>query len=219
MHEKHVMQKQVLFGKIYKFFSNRKSFSYCPSNLLFNSFSVYYRRTVPAEQPLNPGSPHDRSPPSPKRRSRRPPSPPSPPPVTSRSRHHRSPTPPRPRRHYSPYIPLPPDLVDYAGTKSSRHRQVSSPSPSRNNRRHSRSRSMSTSPVAHKSRGKADDHGPSRAESNVQHEPTRTLFVGNLERDIRESKLKEVFGRYGTIEESRKIAFQSTTNIDFLFIF
>jgi RNA recognition motif-containing protein len=78
---------------------------------------------------------------------------------------------------------------------------------------------MSTSPVAHKSRGKADDHGPSRAESNVQHEPTRTLFVGNLERDIRESKLKEVFGRYGTIEESRKIAFQSTTNIDFFFIF
>jgi RNA recognition motif-containing protein len=78
---------------------------------------------------------------------------------------------------------------------------------------------MSTSPVAYKSRGKVEDHGANRAESNVQHEPTRTLFVGNLERDIRESKLKEVFGRYGTIEESRKIAFQSTTNIDFLFIF
>jgi RNA recognition motif-containing protein len=68
---------------------------------------------------------------------------------------------------------------------------------------------MSTSPVAYKSRAKSDDHGPSRAESNVQHEPTRTLFVGNLERDIRESKLKEVFGRYGTIEESKMIAFSN----------
>jgi RNA recognition motif-containing protein len=67
---------------------------------------------------------------------------------------------------------------------------------------------MSTSPIAYKSRGKNDDYGPSRAESNVQHEPTRTLFVGNLERDIRESKLKEVFGRYGTIEESKKIYFE-----------
>ncbi len=169
---------------------------------LFN-FSVYYRRTIPAEQPLNPGSPRDRSPPSPKRRPRRPPTP-SPPP---RSRSRRTPSPPRTRRHYSPYIPLPPDLIDYASTKASRHRQVSSPSPARNNRR-SRTRSISASPIAYKSRGKADDFGASRAESNVQHEPTRTLFVGNLERDIRESKLKEVFGRYGTIEESKKIDFQ-----------
>ena len=153
---------------------------------------------------MNPGSPPDRSPPSPKRRPRRPPSI-SPPPVTSRSRHRRTPTPPRPRRHYSPYIPLPPDLVDYAGTKSSRHRQNSSPSPSRNTRKRSRSRSISTSPVAYKGRAKADEQGANRAESNVQHEPTRTLFVGNLERDIRESKIKEVFGRYGTIEESRKM--------------
>ncbi len=167
-------------------------------------FSVYYRRTVPAEQPLNPGSPRDRSPPSPKRRPRRPPPSPSPPPVSSRSRHHPASPPSRSRRHYSPYIPLPPDLIDYAGTKSSRHRQDSSPSPSRNPRRRTRSRSISTSPIAYKSRGKTDDFGPSRAESNVQHEPTRTLFVGNLERDIRESKLKEVFGRYGTIEESKK---------------
>jgi RNA recognition motif-containing protein len=67
---------------------------------------------------------------------------------------------------------------------------------------------MSASPIPHKSRGKPDDYPPSRGvESNVQHEPTRTLFVGNLERDIRESKLKEVFGRYGTIEESKKILF------------
>ena len=156
---------------------------------------------------MNSGSPSDRSPPSPPRRHRRPPSP-SPPPVSSRNRHRRTPTPPpppsRPRRHYSPYIPLPPDLADYAGPKSSRSRQESSPSPSRNTRKRSRSRSMSASPVAYKSRGKTDDHGSSRAESNVQHEPTRTLFVGNLERDIRESKLKEIFGRYGTIEESKK---------------
>jgi RNA recognition motif-containing protein len=69
---------------------------------------------------------------------------------------------------------------------------------------------MSASPVAHKSRGKNEEHAPNRggAESNVQHDPTRTLFVGNLERDIRESKLKEVFGRYGTIEESKKIYFK-----------
>ncbi len=169
-------------------------------------FSVYYRRTVPAEQPLNPGSPRERSPPSPKRRPRRPS--PSPPPVTSRSRPHHTSSPPRSRRHYSPYIPLPPDLLDYTGTKSTRHRQGSSPSPPPRQRRRSRSRSISTSPVAPKSRGKTDDHAFSRTESNVQHEPTRTLFVGNLERDVRESKLKEVFGRYGTIEESKKMDFK-----------
>jgi len=198
------MLKQVLFGKIFKLFSNRKFTNFHSKSLIhLFYFSVYYRRTVPAEQPLNPGSPRDRSPPSPKRRPRRPLTP-SPPPVSSRSRHHPVSPPPRSRRHYSPYIPLPPDLIDYASTKSSRHRQDSSPSPSRNPRRRSRSRSISTSPIAYKSRGKTDDFGPNRAESNVQHEPTRTLFVGNLERDIRESKLKEVFGRYGTIEESKK---------------
>ncbi|CAF1112933.1 unnamed protein product [Adineta steineri] len=187
---------------------------------------VYYRRTVPAEQPLNPGSPRERSPPSPKRRPRRPsPSPPPPPPpVSSRSRPHHTSSPPRSRRHYSPYIPLPPDLIDYAGTKSSRHRHGSSPSspppppPPPRARRRSRSRSMSTSPVPHKSRGKTDDHAFSRTESNVQHEPTRTLFVGNLERDIRESKLKEVFGRYGTIEEIDLKVPQSSSKRAYAFI-
>lgn len=181
---------------------------------------VYYRRTVPAEQPLNPGSPRDRSPPSPKRRPRRPS--PSPPPVSSRSRPHHTSSPSRSRRHYSPYIPLPPDLVDYASTKSSRRRQGSSPSspppPPPRPRRRSRSRSMSTSPVAYKSRGKTDDHASSRAESNVQHEPTRTLFVGNLERDIRESKLREVFGRYGTIEEIDLKVPQSSSKRAYAFI-
>ncbi|CAF2987630.1 unnamed protein product [Rotaria sp. Silwood2] len=178
---------------------------------------VYYRRTIPAEQPLNPGSPRERTPPSPKRRPRRPS--PSPPPVSSRSRHHHTSSPPRSRRHYSPYIPLPPDLADYATTKASRQRQGSSPSPPRDHhRRRTHSRTMSTSPVAYKSRGKHEDYAPNRAESNVQHEPTRTLFVGNLERDIRESKLKEVFGRYGTIEEIDLKVPQSSSKRAYAFI-
>ncbi|CAF1355702.1 unnamed protein product [Rotaria magnacalcarata] len=183
---------------------------------------VYYRRTVPAEQPLNPGSPRERSPPSPKRRPRRPsPSPPPPPPPpSSRGRHHHTSSPPRSRRHYSPYIPLPPDLADYATTKASRNRQGSSPSPPREqHRRRSRSRSISTSPVAYKAaRGKYEDFSAGRAESNVQHEPTRTLFVGNLERDVRESKLKEVFGRYGTIEEIDLKVPQSSSKRAYAFI-
>jgi RNA recognition motif-containing protein len=65
---------------------------------------------------------------------------------------------------------------------------------------------MSASSIVHRSRGKNYDHPPSRGtESNIQHEPTRTLFVENLERDIRKSKLEELFRRYGTIEESKKI--------------
>ncbi|CAF1190539.1 unnamed protein product [Rotaria sordida] len=189
---------------------------------------VYYRRTVPAEQPLNPGSPRERSPPSPKRRPRRPSPSPPPPPISSRSsRHHHTSSPPpssssRSRRHYSPYIPLPPDLADYATTKANRHRQGSSPSPTRDyhhHRRHTtRSRSISTSPVTFKNRGKYEDHASNRVESNVQHEPTRTLFVGNLERDIRESKLKEVFGRYGTIEEIDLKVPQSSSKRAYAFI-
>ena len=31
------------------------------------------------------------------------------------------------------------------------------------------------------------------------------MFVGNLEREVRESKMKELFGRYGTIEESKPL--------------
>jgi RNA recognition motif-containing protein len=99
--------------------------------------------------------------------------------------------------------------MDYSGQKASRNRQGSSPSPPARTqpRRRSRSRSTSASPIRQKTRGKIDDNGPNRTESNVQHEPTRTLFVGNLERDVRESKLREVFGRYGTIEEGMKIYF------------
>lgn len=181
--------------------------SYISIKNFHNIFRVYYRRTVPAEQPLNPNSPRSpRSPrarsPSPKRRVRRPS--PSPPPSPKRRPRRPSPSPPaRSRRHYSPYIPLPPDLADYATTKAARARPSISPSPPREQRRRSRTRSISASPVAYKNRGRTEEHAQNRAESNVQHEPTRTLFVGNLERDIKESKLKEVFGRYGTIEESK----------------
>ncbi|CAF0909369.1 unnamed protein product [Adineta ricciae] len=181
---------------------------------------VYYRRTVPAEQPINASSPRGRSPrsprspPSPKRRQRRPSS--SPPPVSSRSRPYRTSSPPRGRRHYSPYIPIPPDLADYAASKSSRETHAP-PSPPRQRRR-SRSRSQSASPDAQKSRPKHDDPTASRTESNVQHEPTRTLFVGNLERDVRESKLREVFGRYGTIEEIDLKVPQSSSKRAYAFI-
>lgn len=177
---------------------------------------VYYRRTVPAEQPIT-ASPRSRSrspaSPPPRRRPavRRPPTP-SPP----RSRHRRSPTPPRPRRHYSPYIPIPPDLAEYAG----RPQHDSSPSPVRTTIRR-RSRSASTSPVGHKNRSKNDDFSAGRgggAESNVQHEPTRTLFVGNLERDIKESKIREVFGRYGKIEEVDLKVPQSSSKRAYAFI-
>jgi hypothetical protein len=170
--------------------------------------SVYYRRTVPAEQPLKPTSERVRSPPSPKRRRRRPT--PSPPPISSvssrnySSRHrNKSSSPPRSRRHYSPFIPLPPDLADYVSSKSNRTRREPSRSPVRDKRRRTRSRTLSASSSrADKTGSNNDDTNSIRTESNVQHEPTRTLFIGNLERDIRESKLREVFGRYGTIEES-----------------
>ena len=143
---------------------------------------------------MNPESPRARSPPSPRRRPRRPS--PSPPPPRS-SRHNPPSPPPRSRRHYSPYIPLPPELVGYTSTKSSRYQPSPpvSPPPARSRQRRSRSRS------------KVDDSAASRVDSNVQHEPTRTLFVGNLEREVRESKLKELFGRYGTIEESKALSF------------
>ena len=190
----------------------------------FIFFRVYYRKTVPAEQPIKPSTPpRERSPPA--RRPRRPSPSPSPPPASSRSRsHHQSSSssrhqyansPPRssrppPRRVYSPYIPLPPDLVDYASKGSSRQRQHSSPSPSpvrrhqhkqTSRQKHSRSpnnhRSPSSSPVPH------------RSNSDAQQEPTRMIVVENLERDITESKLKDLFARYGTIDESKNREFFS----------
>jgi len=168
---------------------------------------VYYRRTIPAEQPLNSESPPHRS-------RRRSPSPLPPPSSSSRRYHHTSSPPPPPargRRHYSPFIPLPPDLADYAHKKGS-----SSRSPVRRrsrSRSRSKSNSSTSSPRAYKSRSKNDDMS-----SNFQHEPTRTLFVGNLERDIRESKLREVFGRYGTIEEIDLKVPQSSSKRAYAFI-
>jgi hypothetical protein len=94
-------------------------------------------------------------------------------------------------------------LVDFVGKKSSRHRQRSPPSPARRHHHKSqrsrspnshRSPSLSPPPPAPPHRGNLDSK-----ESNVQHEATRTLCVENLERDI----TKDIFGRYGTIEESK----------------
>ncbi len=154
---------------------------------------VFYRKTIPADQPISPGSLHERF--SSNRRSR-----PSPPPIPSRkhshrhssSRRQRSISPPSPparssRRPYSPYIPLPPDLIDYTDKKSSGQRPRSSPSPVR---RHHHSRS----PNNHRSDN----------ELIVQNQPSRTLFIENLERNITESKLEEIFKRYGTIEERKQ---------------
>ena len=155
---------------------------------------------------MNPGSPRGRSPPSPRRRPRR--VSPSPPPHRS-SRHNPPSPPPRSRRHYSPYIPVPPELARYTNTKSSRSHTSPPVSPPPARSRPRRSRSRSASPQVHRSRSNADDSAASRVDSNVQHEPTRTLFVGNLEREALESKLKELFGRYGTIEESKALLFST----------
>jgi len=172
---------------------------------------VYYRKTVPAEQPIKRDSPRERSPPPRRQRRPSPPSP-SPPPVRNRShnqssssRHQRPISPPRssrpPRRPYSPYIPLPPDLANYTGKSSSRQQQRSPPSPVH---RHHHKQQRNRSPNGHRSASPSSPV-PHRAnldnETNSQQEPTRTLSVENLERDITESKLKEIFGRYGTIEE------------------
>ena len=179
---------------------------------------VYYRKSVPAEQPIKPStSPYERS--SPPRRSRRatPPSPSPPPSTTSRSHSYhkssssssryprtnspiRSSRPPRPpRRPYSPYIPLPPDLVDYANKGPSRQRQRSSPSPVRQHKQSSRQK---RSRSANGDRSMSRSSTTSSQQASSDQEPTRTLLVGNLERDISESKLKELFARYGTIEDS-----------------
>ncbi len=99
-------------------------------------------------------------------------------------------------------------MVDYVGKSSSRQQQQQRSSPSPVRRHHHKQTSKqqqqrSRSPNSHRSpspslprRNNLDN------EPNAQQEPTRSLFVGNLERDITESKLKEIFGRYGTIDES-----------------
>ena len=101
-------------------------------------------------------------------------------------------------------------MVDYVGKKSSRQQQRSSPSPVRRHHHKQTSKQQrSRSPNNHRSPSLSPPPPPPHRsnldnESNAQNEPTRTLFVGNLERDITESKLKEIFGRYGTIDGSKK---------------
>ena len=193
---------------------------------------VYYRKTVPAEQPIpSSPSPHERSPPP--RRSRRatPPSP-SPPPAPSRSRSHhqssssssrypRTKSPIRssrpPRRPYSPYIPLPPDLAEYSNKSSSRQRQRSSPSPVGHHQRKQSSRQKrSRSANGHRS---TSPSSTTSQQTSSDQEPTRTLVVDNLERDTTESKLKELFARYGTIEDSMNSTLHSSFQKEFSFFF
>ena len=217
------MRRQVLSGRICEWRWNRKCLVRCSVLVFSDRFRVYYRRTVPAEQPLNSASPNERSPPHRRHRrsSTRSPSPPPPPPVSSRgrysssSRHQRAISPPRspppmrssrpPRRPYSPYIPLPPDLADYVSSAApTRTRPPSSPSPvRRHHHKHSSKSKRSRSPNSHRSAsGSPVPRAHADADANGQSEPTRTLLVENLDRDISESKLKDIFGRYGTIDES-----------------
>ena len=180
---------------------------------------VYYRRTVPAEKPISPNSPPERSTPPQRRRRRPSPPSPSPPPVNPRSYHssrHRRSRSPRPssppptsrstrppRRHYSPFIPLPPDLREYVSSKSSGGQRARSPvSPVRRHKpspthRRSYSASPPPPPAPHRSRRDAE-----RSNHGDKNELTRTLVVDNLERDVSDAKIEELFGRYGTIEQS-----------------
>ncbi|CAF0882464.1 unnamed protein product [Adineta steineri] len=189
---------------------------------------VFYRKTVPASRPISPGSVHERF--TSNQRSRhRSPQRPSSPLITSRSHSYRQsssrrqrsisapPTPPPPpppppprssRRHYSPYIPVPPDLNDYTSKKSSRQQQQrSSPSPVRRHHNKQRSRSPNIrriiSAPAHRVNSDKD--------IVVQQEPSRILFIENLERNITESTLKQLFNRYGFIEELYIIKSSSTS--------
>ena len=128
-----------------------------------------------------------------------PPPPPPPPPV----RKHYSAALPAPHRHYTPYIPLPPDLLDYVHsskaaassmtTTINRSRQRSSPSPARRHEQRKSRLSRSSSNSTHVD-----------GEPRVQSEASRILVVEQLDRDISESKLRDIFGRYGTIEQSKR---------------
>ncbi|CAF3898498.1 unnamed protein product [Rotaria magnacalcarata] len=173
---------------------------------------VYYRKTFPAEQPIKPDNSRERSPQHRRRHRPTPPSP-SPPPPTARShnrsslRHQRtkSPIPSSrpPRRNYSPYIPLPPDLMDYAKTKSSRQRKHSSSSPARRPHHKETSRQQrSRSPNSHRSGSPSLPTHRTNLDNEftIQDEPTRTLCIENLDRSVTDSKLEEIFGRYGTIK-------------------
>lgn len=107
-------------------------------------------------------------------------------------------------------------MVGYVGKSSSRQQQQrSSPSPVRRHQHKQTSKQQrSRSPNSHRSPSASPP--PRRTnldtELNAQQEPTRTLSVGSLDRDVTESKLKELFGRYGTIEESKKKIFIKKKN-------
>lgn len=175
---------------------------------------------MPANRPMSPGSMHERFIPNQRfvrQSSRRSPSPPDPsrshsyrklpPPIPLPLRRQRSISPPPvpsshlrpPRRHYAPYIPLPPDLLDYVNKASSRPQQRSPPAPIRRSHhhnppvRHPRSRSP-RSPVHRVS---------STIEPTIQHEPSRMLIIENLDRNIAEPTLSQIFSDYGFIESGQ----------------
>lgn len=173
---------------------------------------------MPTEQPMMDEGPHERSL-SNRRRQRRRRRTPSPP-VSAHyhpSLRHQHTNPPyvstrvlrSSRRNYAPYIPLPPDLIDYGKRKSSRKRQHSSPSPARRGHHHyQREKSKqkrSRTPNSHRSLSRSASPHRSNVdnESNDENEPTRTLCIDNLDKNITESKLRDVFGQYGTIKDSK----------------
>ncbi|CAF0881545.1 unnamed protein product [Rotaria sordida] len=217
----HRNQERVAFINFTNSEDARKA-QHAKTGLVWNNMQVllepvYYRKTIPAEQPMKPESSRERSPSN--RRHRRltppipsPPPPPPPPPVSShhrsspRHQHTKSPSrSSRPeRRQYSPYIPLPPDLVDYVTKKSSRQQEpasLSSSSPPPPVRRHHHKQQGSPTPNNHRTSSLSSNRTNLDNDSNIQNEPTRTLLIENLERNITESKLEELFGRYGAIKQ------------------
>ncbi|CAF1589469.1 unnamed protein product, partial [Adineta ricciae] len=177
---------------------------------------VFYRKTIPSNTPIGPGLLHKRfiaDQRSTHRSARRSPSPPInfpnhfyrqtslqyPRPISSSS-------PPRSRpsrllrRNFPSYLPLPPDLKDYIEKKPNRSHRCSPPSSDRHRP------SSKQSSRQQRSRSPANRRSPShRANSDhepaIQQDPSRTLIVENLERNISESELEQIFSRYGTIDD------------------
>ncbi|CAF0777633.1 unnamed protein product [Didymodactylos carnosus] len=92
-----------------------------------------------------------------------------------------------PPRRYSPNVPLPSGLDGFARKDSRRHRRGSSNSSPRST--HSNNNNNNN-----------NDNDDMQINSEDQ-EATRTIFVGNLERDITEEQLRDIFDNYGVIEE------------------
>ncbi|CAF0857761.1 unnamed protein product [Didymodactylos carnosus] len=119
-----------------------------------------------------------------------------------------------PPRRYSPYIPLPPELDGFAKKSSRRHR-----------RRSSSSSHQSTN--SNNNRNNNNNDNNETKINNEDRDATRTIFVGNLERDITEEQLQDVFDKYGVIEEidlkipssssKRPYAFIQYENLDMAF--